>query len=428
MSYLPKKIVESNIKRRVRTDKKGRERVSYEAYLGTDPFTKLAVRLTRASEEELKKAIKDFFLRLQSGGDAAVRLTAIQALDAKNALDELAAAGEDISLTEAVHAYLGGAVRVSGGASDITLGEAWQKYYDSKKKDSDDKRTHKYTTGRFVNTYGADKLLSRITLKEVAEYLEQNFGKKKPKTYNSHLLSLKTFFNWCKKDAQKFIPESPIRGIEFKPEPWEEPKYMKPVDVERLFRLLESVKDKHPEYLAQAIVGFFCGTRAVEIRRMAMIEGAAKIHLDDETIRIAMGKGFQRGKMPRAFHIEPTAMAWINSFDFIGALSKVNKKTVERIYKLARKHKIPVFQNCVRHTFITYHVAAFGDPAKTQAMVGTSARYRAMNYCGLASKADGEAYFKIMPSKTTDNHQTCTTSESTPCCTNEQDGEDCLTA
>ena len=91
-------------------------------------------------------------------------------------------------------------------------------------------------------------------------------------------------------------------------------------------------------------------------------------------------------------------MAWIKSFDFLKALKKVNKKTIEKIYALARKHKIPVFQNCVRHTFITYHVAAFGDPAKTQAMVGTSARYRAMNYCGMASKADGEKYFRIWPS------------------------------
>ena len=400
MSYLPKKTVESNIKRRVRKDKKGIERVSYEAYLGTDPFSKLAVRITRASEEELKKEIKDFFLRHQSGGDAAVRLSAIQALDAKNALDALAEAGEDISLTEVVKAFLGGAMRVSGHASDITLGDAWKKFYDGK-AEGEDKRTHRYTTGKFVQNYGPDRRLADVTAKEVADYLEKNYGKKKPKTYNSHLLNIKTFFNWCAKDKQKFLPVSPIKGIEFKPEPWEEPEYMKPADVERLFRLLESVKGEHPEYLAQAIVGFFCGTRAVEIRRMATIEDAAKIHLDDETIRIAKGKGFQRGKMPRAFQIVPTAMAWIRSFDFLDALKKVSKKTVTEIYALARKHDIPVFQNCVRHTFITYHVAAFGDPAKTQAMVGTSARYRAMNYCGLASKADGEAYFKIMPSTTT---------------------------
>ena len=396
MSYLPKSVVEKTIKKRVRKDKQGRERISYEAYFGTDPFSKFAIRKSKASEEELKKYIKEFYQRHQSGGDAAVRLTPIEAIDAKTALDALAEAGEHISLTEAVRAYLGGAARVSGFSNAITIGKAFGEFYDGK-KEGDDKRTHKYTTGKFVEAYGADRPLALVTAKEVADYLEKNYGALKPKTYNSHLLSIKTFFNWCTKGKQKYIPASPIKEIEFKAEPWEEPKYMKPADVEKLFRVLEDEKEAHPEYLAQAIVGFFCGTRAVEIRRMAMIEGAAKIHLDDETIRIAMGKGFQRGKMPRAFQIEPTAMAWIKSFDFLNALKRVSKKTITEIYRLARKHKVTVFQNCIRHTFITYHVAAYGDPAKTQAMVGTSARYRAMNYCGLASKADGEAYFRILP-------------------------------
>ena len=396
MSYLPKALVEKSIKKRVRRDKQGRERVSFEAYFGTDPFTKFAVRMTRAKEDELKKDIKDFYLRHQSGGDAAVRLTPIEAIDAKNALDALAEAGEHISLTEAVQAFLGGSTRVSGGVNGKTIGEAWEEFYGAK-PDGDDKRTHRYTTGKFVQAYGADRQLALVTAKEVVDYLTANYGKLKPKTYNSNLLSIKTFFNWCTKDERKYIPVSPIKTVKFKEEPWEEPEYMNPEDVERLFRLLESVKDKHPEYLAQAIVGFFCGSRAVEIRRMAMVEGAAKIHLDDETIRIAMGKGFQRGKMPRAFHIEPTAMTWMKSFDFMDALKRIGKKTISDIYALARKHDIPVFQNCGRHTFITYHVAAYGDPAKTQAIVGTSARYRAMNYCGLAKKADAETYFRILP-------------------------------
>ena len=396
MSYRQKKEVEASIKRREHMVK-GKKYVCFEAYFGTDPFDKKPKRITKGTEEELKKAIKDFYLRLQTGGDAAARLTAMQALDAKNALDELAAAGEDISLTEAVRAFLGGAMRVSCNENDKTIGEAWEEFYNAK-PDGEDKRTHRYTTGKFVQAYGADRRLSLVTAKEVVDYLTSNYGKHKPKTYNSHLLSIKTFFNWCAKDERKFIPVSPIKTVKFKEEPWEEPQYMKVEDVERLFRLLESEKERHPEYLAQAIVGFFCGTRAVEIRRMAMVEGAAKIHLDDETVRIAMGKGFQRGKMPRAFHIEPTAMAWIKSFNFLDALKKVNKKTVTEIYKLARKNDIPVFQNCVRHTFITYHVAAFGDPAKTQAIVGTSAKYRAENYCALASKGAGEAYFKIWPS------------------------------
>lgn len=396
MSYRQKKEVEATIKRRVHTVK-GKIYVGFEAYFGTDPFTKKPMRIMKGSEVDLKKAIKDFYLRHQAGGDAAVRLTANEALDAKTALDELAAAGEDISLTEAVRAYLGGAMRVFGSANTITIGEAWEEYYASK-RDGDDKTKHKYSTGKFVQTYGADKRLALVTAKEVVAYLDVNYGSLKPKTYNSHLLSIKTFFNWCTKDERKYILASPIKSVKFKEEPWEEPEYMRPEDVERLFRVLEAEKERQPELLAQAIVSFFCGSRAVEIRRMATIEDAAKIHLDDEMIRIAKGKGFQRGRRPRAFHIEPTAMAWMKSFDFIGALKKVRKDTIAKIYALARKHKIPVFQNCGRHTFITYHVSAYGDPAKTQAIVGTSAKYRAENYCGLASKANGEAYFRIWPS------------------------------
>ena len=53
MSYLPKTIVEKSIKKRVRRDSQGRERVGYEAYFGTDPFTKFAVRMTRARGQTL---------------------------------------------------------------------------------------------------------------------------------------------------------------------------------------------------------------------------------------------------------------------------------------------------------------------------------------------------------------------------------------
>lgn len=397
MSYRQKKEVESSIKRREHTVK-GKVYVGYEAYFGTDPFTKRPLRIMRDTEEELKKEIKSFYLRHQSGGDAAARLTAMQALDAKNALDELAAAGEDISLTEAVRAFLGGSVRVLDGDNDMSIGTAYDEFYNSK-PEGDDKTKHRYSTGKFVLEYGHDRRLALVTAKEVVDYLESHYGKLAPKTFNSHLLSIKTFFNWCTKDERKYIAASPIKSIKFKPEPWEEPEYLKVEDAAALFSLLEEVKGEHPEYLAQAVIGLFMGTRAVEIRRMAVVEDAAKIHLEDETVRIAMGKGFQRGKRPRAFHIEPTAMAWIRSFDFLSAIKKIGKETITEIYALARKNGIPVFQNCFRHTFITYHVAAYGDPAKTQAIVGTSAKYRAENYCGLASKASGLAYFQILPKK-----------------------------
>lgn len=412
MSYLPKIVVEKNIKQRVRKDRLGREHTDYEAYFGTDPFTKSAVRKTRSSLEELEKDIKDFYLRHSAGGDAAVRLTAMQAIDAKNALDELCKAKVSISLTEAVRAFLEGSTRVLSGNLTITVGRAAKEFYDSK-PDGEHKNKINATVLRWTKDYGEDKTLASVTAKDVFDYLEANFktktvknkktGKKstkalKPKTYNSHLLYLKTFFNWCREDERKYLVESPIKGLKYRPEPWEEPQYMKPADVERLFRMLEGVKDERPDMLAYAIINFFCGSRGVEIVRAGVQDDAAKINIEDETVRISKGKGYQRGRRPRAFHIDPTALAWMKSFDFLGGVKRiVKKKTQCDMYKLARKNGIPVFQNCGRHTYITMDVAAYGDPAKTQAKVGTSAKMRAENYCGLASKAEGEAFFKIMP-------------------------------
>lgn len=395
MAFLPKAIVEKNIKERSRTDRLGNQRTDYEAYLGIDPFTQKPVRISRGDKKELEQDIADFYRRHKFGGDAAARLTAIQAIDAKNAYDVLASANLKVSLFDVASAYVGGLNAKDSPTIKKSVAEAFDEYYRGKVDGADKTKTFS-TVGKWAQKNGGKQLVA-VTAKDVATYLQTNYGTHKPKTYNSHLLYLKTFFNWCCKEERKYLPKNPIKSLELKPDPWEEPEYMKPDEVRRLFALLESAKGEKPELLAYAVASFFCGCRAVEIQRMAADPDAAKINIEEETVRIAKAKGYQQGKRPRAFHIEPTAVAWMKSFDFLGALKKVTNDTLLEIFDLARRNGIHVFQNCGRHTFITYHVAAYGDPAKTTAMVGTSDKMRADNYCGLATKKDGEAYFKILP-------------------------------
>lgn len=413
MGYLSKSAVEAGIKVRVRKDRFGREHTDYEAYFGTDPFSKCAVRKTRSSRDELLKDIREFFLRHSRGGDALVILTPIQAIDAKKALDALASAGLSISLSEAVCAYLGGAARVSGANTDVDVVTAYREYLKGKETSEADRNKVEATVGRWAKDYGETKKLSSVTAGAVQDYLKANFivkvkkdkrtGKKtekklKPKTYNSHLLYLNTFFNWCAKDERLYLQKNPIKSLEYRPDPWEEPEYLKASDAEKIMRLLESRKESRPDMLAYEIVNLFCGARDAEVLRMAEDDSANKINIEDETVRIAKGKGFQLGRRPRAFHIPETALAWMKSFDFMSAVKRITKDTKIDLYKFVRANGVKVFQNYGRHTFITYHVAAYGDPAKTQAIVGTSEKMRAENYCGLASKADGEAFFAIMPS------------------------------
>ena len=412
MAYLPRTVVEKSIRTRVRKDRNGNEHTDYEAYLGIDPFNGKPIRITRSDTKKLNKALSDFYIRHRIGGDTAVHLSAVQAIDAKNAYDALASAGfGETSLYQAVSAYIGG-IGVNKNAIDMTIYDAFDKYFQSKfdiklengklpscYKTMDisyNARTIYYVLGKWVNTC-ATKKISTVTTKDVVAYLEDQLSKSPPKTYNQHILYLKTFFNWCCKETIGILHKSPVSSIPYKPVPWREPKYMKVEDVEKLFRLFESKKESNPEYLAYIITNFFCGCRAVEVRRMATDPDACKVNIEGETVRIAKGKGYQRGKRPRAFQIHPTGLAWIKSFDFTKGIDKIEYATVHKLYRIARKNGIPVFSNCGRHTFITYHVAAYGNPLVTQAMVGTGGRMMAENYCGLAIKKDGEAYFNILP-------------------------------
>lgn len=400
MAYLPKAMVERNIKIRVRKDKFGNEHADYEAYFGTDPFTNTPIRKTRKDQKKLIRDIADFYARYKSGGDAAVRISAMEAVDARYALDALKEAGARVSLYDAACKYIEYFRAKEKIASSIFVKAAYDEYYSSKSESADAVNVNA-RTGRWVRTLG-DVRMGEITSKDIHQYMEENFGERRPKTYNSHLLYIKMFLSWCCKEPREYIAKNPARMLGMKPEPWKEPEYMKPCDVERLFRLLEGMKEERPDMLAYAITSFFCGCRAAEIVRMAKDPEAAKINIEEETVRIAKAKGYQQGKKPRAFHIEPNALAWMKSFDFLSAIKEIRKLddtrgTLMDIYNAARENEIPVFHNCGRHTFITYHVAAYGDPFKTTAMVGTSDKMRADNYCGLASKKDGLEYFNIYP-------------------------------
>lgn len=401
MAYLSRAQAERNVKVRVRRTPGGKEQIGYEAYLGMDPFTHRAMRITRATREELSKAILEFHRRLSSGGEAAASLTATQALDARLAFGMLKAAGSPATLRDAVAAYLGGkcVTAMNPPLERRTAMDAAEEYLASKEEGGADWGLTRATVVRWAKTCATADVAS-ISARALGQYLESNFSGCKPKTYNTHLQYLRTFFNWCMGEERGYASANPAKPLKRREEPWEEPEYLRPADAERLLRLMEERSESRPELLAFTVVSLFCGSRAIEIVRMAAPDGGARIDLDDETVRIAKGKGFQRGRRPRAFRIHPTALAWMRSFDFMRGVSRIGEGTQGEVYRIAREAGVPVFQNCGRHTFITMHIAAYGDPARTQAMVGTSAKMRADNYCGLASHRDGEAYFRIWPSRT----------------------------
>ncbi len=389
MGYRTKKEVLSSIARRVRGD-----RVIYDAYVGYDSITKKQRRFQNKDIGKLKQDIEKFYSTIKNHGDFGVILKPYEAVDARKAYDMLRESHCNLTLESIVTEYLY-AKKTPAGTKE--LGDAFDEYFTTFSKDQAmHKKAVGTRVGRFVEIFGRNVPLASVTAKDVSAWLEEKYGHS-PKSYNNYLSYIKTFFNWCTKPEQGYIHENPLSGLSLKSIAYKEPEYLHAEAARKLFTLLEANKDEHPEYIIYAALSFFCGIRREEILRMALMPDAANVNLEDETIRISKPKGWTKGITPRAFHIMDCARAWLSLVPYEESVKLINERTTKQIYDLAEKNGITIPHNAGRHTFITMHVALNGDPAKTEAMAGTSKQMRVSSYCGLASHKEGEEYFSIFP-------------------------------
>ena len=400
MSYLAKQTVIDRIK--TRKIRHGDEHYTiFEAYLGTNSYTKKPVRKTAKTLEKLKKIIGDFYKRLNTGGDTAVLLTPFQSVDARNALDMLAKANMDISLAECVRRVIEN--KDEAPACEVKLSEAYEKYEQAQAgKSEGHQNAVKARVGKWLDVFGRDRLVSDVTAQEVSKDLESRlYDPAKPKTkttFNNHLGYIKTFMEWCAAPEQGYIKGSPLSSMKLKTKEWRAPEYLTCENTRRLFERLEASAAESPSDLADAILSFFCGMRQEEIGRVREGEEAVRISIEKRNIRIIKVKGHLRGIKPRSFTIPAQALAWMQSFDFMAAIMQPNRKFRDHLVRHAKALKISLPENVGRHTFITMHAAAYHDQAMLSSIAGNTEDVRSRNYDGLTDEEEGRAYFEtILP-------------------------------
>lgn len=401
--YRPKRDVLASIKERSVT-KGGKHYTIFLAFLGIDPIKKSKVRVARSDRKELVDYINAFYKRL-GNGDAVVQLSNSEAIDARTALDLIAQHELGMSLVDCVRAYLDGSKRtLAVGAANLTLQEAWDRYFNSLAGRSYDyRKTMKYRVGVWVSKTNPDTPLSSVTAAGVKDYLMANVYRasdpKTAKTYNNVLGDIHTFIRWCAAKEQSLLASDPLDGMKRMEIGYRQPEYVKAADAAKFFRALEAHKDDAPADLADAILSFFCGMRAAEIDRVREGEEAVKISLEDHFIRIIKVKGSLRGVRPRAFRIPEQAEAWMRSFDFMSAVKLPNKSYYDHWKARAKEAGVTLPKNPGRHTFITMYEAAHHDANALSAIVGNTEGVRSRSYNGVELEREGKAYFEIMPGK-----------------------------
>lgn len=396
MAFLPLKSVINNIQPRIR-QVSGKSYTVYDAYLGINPATRKPVRMAMANKKDLEDAIRARYKGIQGLRGSEVMLTPEQIKDAAQALLTLSDANMDISLTECARLAIASPLLENKFKSksliEKTFIEAFEEYHLQYEEESANRKAIDSRVGRWINSLNTDRPISSVTEDDVVNYCKQYQNQK---TYNNYFTYIRTFLNWCAAKRQRYITENPLEGIKVVAPRWKRPEYLNSVQTEKIFRALEK-SIEHPDYLAYAIVAFFCGVRAAEIMRGASIDEAMEIDIPNKTITIFLVKRYTQGAHPRSFTIPDNALAWMKSFDFTSAWKQITTKTINGIIATAESAGIEYPRNAARHSFITHHYAAYESLDKTCKIAGTSAAMVKNNYSGLGKQPDGLAYFNIMP-------------------------------
>jgi integrase len=372
----------------------GKPYQTFEIYFGTDGHGK-KLRENKSTLQEAKARVDEFFAEHARLGDAARVLGPTEIYDAKAALNLLASAGLAVCLTEAARSYVEG-WQAKTVCREKKIGEAFTEYVNGI---SESQHLHRTAVGarvgKWVMSFGPDRLASEVTAVDVAEYLAP-MKLKSMKTYNNALSYIKTFMAWCSKSQRMYSKGNPLDDMKPVKLAYKEPEFMPVDDFEKFIRACESHEDA-PRLMPFIALSFFCGIRQEEIKRL--IESRKDIDLDAETIRISMPKGWTQGITPRIFQLEPCALEWLMKYSGEPILCKSTRACLESMAVVAKKLGIKLVKNGGRHSFITYHAAAYGDPSRTDTITGTSKKMRSAHYQGLVSKADAVRYFSITPTE-----------------------------
>lgn len=237
--------------------------------------------------------------------------------------------------------------------------------------------------GRFAAVFGTRRL-STITLPELEGYLTNptlsarsrvNDAVKVSQLYNFAVIRGWADVNLAEKVSRP-MPEDKEPGI-FRPEQ------------------AASVLEHAPEFdlLTYVALGLFAGLRATETQRLDW----SAVRLGERSIII--GAEVAKKRTRRVVEINDTLADWLAPYvkERGPVVDPINQR--KRLDSLKAKVKIePWPENGLRHSFGSYHLAAYGDAIKTAAQMGhRDPGVLHAHYKALVTKAEAERFWALRP-------------------------------
>lgn len=263
---------------------------------------------------------------------------------------------DGVSLTDAINLFL--VAKSRSGRSDAYLRQLRLTFVD-------------FARGRGRTS------IAELSVADVEEWVDaMTVG---PRAVRGRLQYLRTLFAFAQR--RNLCAGNPALAVDLPAASAEAPGIHSPDEVRRL---LEAARAWSPRLVRVLAVRYFAGLRAAEVARLE----EADIGAEFVTVPAHKAKTRQR----RLVRIQPALRAWL---DLGGELPGVTCE--QQLPELCRRAGVPWHRNAPRHSFVSYHLAAFGSAAGTALEAGHSEAMLFRHYRALVTAEAAAEFWAIRP-------------------------------
>lgn len=240
----------------------------------------------------------------------------------------------------------------------------------------------KHQLGLFADAFGGNRL-DQVTPEAIEGWIDEfEFGA--AATFNSYLKQVSALYRHFSQQTG-----NPCEHIDRRDDSAE---VINILTVPQTAALFDFARRKRPEVLGRLALEAFAGLRFSSASRLTKQE----INFEDRGILLPAHK-IKTGRRHYIDGLPANLWAWVNATnDACWAM-----KGSEWLHSKCRVFAdagVPHPRNCLRHSFCTYHVAAYKNPGLTATILCHRGQQRLWaSYNGVAKQADGLRYFTIVP-------------------------------
>lgn len=271
--------------------------------------------------------------------------------------------------------------------SNKTIQELFDEFYKSREGRSDDYLLHlKNSIGKlFIGALGGDLAIAEISKADIETWLAGMDVK--PVTKANRYKYVRSMLRWAV--MRGYLASSPTDKMEAP-----EVKVSQPgiLTVEQAVALFAANKDD-AQACAMLALGAFAGLRSSSIERLAPSE----IRIAEKQIFLPANK-FKTGRNHLIEHAPENLWPWLERADPKAMCEMTRRQFLTVRERAFAKAGITPPHNALRHSFATYKCAIDGSAERASYILGhTNPAEIWQSYKGIATKADAERYFAIVP-------------------------------